>query len=489
MATEHQGLLDRARDLAAQGEYRRALSFYRELGRLEPYNPDLWLELSGVAESAGYLDEAVMTMFHVADLFARAGMAEAAEIAERVLKLDPNHTGARQFVAMFKARQLAASLPPGASSLDEDGAGGAVLVPGSDDAVAAPPNSERALDAFADPLSAAELLSGSMEAIPLPTVDLPSGPISMTHSGRIVVSQTVVPPETPITVAPLGDFSGRDKHRLVESLLAATPSQLVDALEPDVVAALIDAASVQRCRKGDIVFRQDEAGASLYLILKGSMDVERRDSSGASRKLATLRPGAFFGEMALLAGVPRSATVRAASDAILLKLSRPSVRALSERDPRVVDVLMRFFRTRLVGTLMATSPLFRPLSVDERRALVSRFRMRELPMHKVVIEQGQDSDGLYLVLVGQLGVFVTDEQGRATQIGKLGPGDVFGEMSFIHGEPAMASIRTLDRAWVLRLPREDLDRVVRSHPEVLELLSEIAATRQALNREALDTDP
>jgi CRP-like cAMP-binding protein len=483
MGSKQEGLLSRARDLAAAGDFRQAMGYYRELCHMEPYNPDLWLELSGVAESAGFVDDAISTLFHVADLFARAGMAEAAEIAERVLRLDPEHLGAQQFVTMFKARQLA-SLPPDAE-LDEtaDDMSHAVLVSGAE-----PPGQPGGEPASAVPteiISPDDLQSDAIR-IPLPAADLPSGPVAVVNADRIVISEITVPPSQPISVAPAGELLGAQKRELIESLLATTPSQLIDALEPGAVRAVLDAASLQRCRKGDIIFRQDETGSSLYLILKGSMDVERRGASGQSRKLATLRAGAFFGEMALLADVPRSATVRASSDAILLKLSRKDVRALSERDPRVLALLMRFFRARLVGTLMATSPLFKPLSVDERRALVGKFRMRELPHDTQVLEQGQPSDGLYLVLVGRLGVFIEDEHGHTTELGALGPGDVFGEMSFITGEPAMASIRTLDRSWVLRLPKEDLDAVVRSHPEVLELLSEIAAGRRAKNRETMD---
>jgi CRP-like cAMP-binding protein len=406
-----------------------------------------------------------------------------------VLRLDPAHLGAQQFVTMFKARQLA-SLPPGAE-LDEtmDDMSQAVFVPGPDHPGQPEGEPERAAPriTLTEIISPEDLESDSM-TIPLPAGDLPSGPVAAVDVDRIVISEMTVPPSQPISVAPAGELLGAQKRELIESLLATTPSQLIDALEPDAVRALLDAASLQRCRKGDIIFRQDETGSSLYLILKGSVDVERRGASGQSRRLATLHTGAFFGEMALLADVPRSATVRASSDAILLKLSRKDVRALSEGDPRVLALLMRFFRARLVGTLMATSPLFKPLSVDERRALVGRFRMRELPDDTLVLAQGRPSDGLYLVLVGRLGVLIEDDYGHITELGSLGPGDVFGEMSFITGEPAMASIRTLDRAWVLRLPKEDLDAVVQSHPEVLELLSEIAAGRRAKNRETMDVD-
>jgi CRP-like cAMP-binding protein len=221
-------------------------------------------------------------------------------------------------------------------------------------------------------------------------------------------------------------------------------------------------------------------------VLEGSVDVERyHPVLGAVVRLSTLPAGAFFGEHALVAGVARSATVRARRQTSVLELGRDTVRALGRMNDQVLIALMRFFRARLIGTVMATSPLFHPFSADERRAMVSRLRLRELPAQEIVLRQGRVGDGLYVVLIGTLVAFADDERGRARRLGVLGPGDIFGEMSLIRNEPAMASIGTHTRSWILRLPREDFNEVVAAHPEVLDQLTDIAAVRNARNRDIL----
>ncbi len=233
-------------------------------------------------------------------------------------------------------------------------------------------------------------------------------------------------------------------------------------------------------RPGQPVFMEGEAGHCLYLVLEGSVHVEK-DDPRASRpqRLATLRRGAFFGEMALLAELPRSATVRAADNATLLEVSRSAVVSLVARDERVLTLLMRFFRARLVGTFMATSPLFRTLSGPERRELVTRFRLRELPAGHEVLVEGKIGDGLYIVLVGEL-VAYSETDDRV--LGSLHAGAAFGEMSLLADTAATASVRAVTRSWVLRLPPEEFTRLIDSHPEVRRALEELATERKRENQ-------
>lgn len=472
MGPASQEQLRHARSLAAEGDVRGSLGQFQPLCDAEPYNTELWLEMANTAESGGLVDAAVAALFHVADVFARAGMAEAADIAERVLRLAPTHTGARHFVAMFKARRLGADVSLQPSMPGRDRHDGATAMESGETADPVPEFWHSDSD---------KSISVEVPAVNAPGLNAPGQAFSQAFDQAFSQAPGQSSSQGQLHHA----FGESEKAQLIQTLLRSTSSQLVEALDESTMRALVETGTLLQKKRGDIVFREGQPGSELYIILKGSVDVQRLDSRGAIRKLATLGPGAFFGEMAIVAGAPRSATIRATGDALLLMVSRAGVRRLSERDPHVRDLLMRFFRARLVGTLMATSPIFTPLSVNERRALIGHFRLRELPPHRTVLRQNNRCDGLYMVLVGALGAYVEQTDGNLLELGTLGSGDVFGEMSFMNDEPAMASIVTIERSWILRLPRADVERVVREHPEVLEQLTDIAAIRKARNRQTL----
>jgi CRP-like cAMP-binding protein len=296
--------------------------------------------------------------------------------------------------------------------------------------------------------------------------------------GELSLSEMISEPGNGAEI-PLDD---EQNLRVVQAVAATVSSSpLLSELDSDLVRYLIECGSIAHVRAGQAVFMEGESGTSLYLILQGEVDVER-ESEGTIKRLATLRRGAFFGEMALLTDTPRTATVRAVKTTTLLAASRKAVRKLVDSEPRVLKLLMRFFRARLVGTLVATSPLFKPFSADDRRALVTRFRLREIEGGRVVIEKGSASDGLYMVLMGRLVAYLPDEE---RVLGPLGPGDAFGEMSLLSGASAMASIRTETRSWVLRLPREDFEELTGEHPELAKALEELASSRREQNRDSM----
>ncbi|MBT8495585.1 MAG: cyclic nucleotide-binding domain-containing protein, partial [Deltaproteobacteria bacterium] len=266
---------------------------------------------------------------------------------------------------------------------------------------------------------------------------------------------------------------------IVDAVAETIPiSPLLSELDSDLVKHLIENSTLRHKAPGQTVFREGDTGEQLYLILRGEVVVERRNpADGSVQRVATLRPGAFFGEMALLTDAPRSATVRAVSQLSLLDIPRDTTRYIVERQGRVRKLLMRFFRARMVGSLMVSSDLFRPFSVEDRRKLVTRFRLRELPPGQVVLEQGNRSDGLYLVLAGL--VDVTSSGGNL--LATLSSGEVFGEISLLEDSKTTATVRARTRGWVLRLPRDDFKELISSYPKVLERLRRLAKERKAKN--------
>ena len=105
--------------------------------------------------------------------------------------------------------------------------------------------------------------------------------------------------------------------------------------------------------EGDIVITEGEAGSSLYVVAEGLMKVYTRGPRGESVLLATLGEGEFFGEVSVLTGKPRTATITASTQSELLRLDKEKLDAIIERYPRVRTVLDQFYQRRASHTVEA----------------------------------------------------------------------------------------------------------------------------------------
>lgn len=99
---------------------------------------------------------------------------------------------------------------------------------------------------------------------------------------------------------------------------------------------------------GDLVFREGDPGKGLFVLLDGSVAIIRTTPDG-EQSLASLGPGACFGELALIDDQPRSATARATTPCRLLILYRSHFEALVEGDRAIAVVVMRNLLRTLAG--------------------------------------------------------------------------------------------------------------------------------------------
>jgi len=147
----------------------------------------------------------------------------------------------------------------------------------------------------------------------------------------------------------------RERHEVLVSRLVSRAShevsvaertrllgrvQLFDGLEEGERRQL--AADLRRVavEAGQVVFRQDDPGETLYVVAEGAVDVLVAQGDAApSARVATLGAGDFFGEMSLLTGDLRRATVRAATDCVLYELSRETLAGIVETRPAVANTL------------------------------------------------------------------------------------------------------------------------------------------------------
>lgn len=134
------------------------------------------------------------------------------------------------------------------------------------------------------------------------------------------------------------------------ALLRRVP--LFHGIEIGRLGALADGARLCVYPEGAAIVEQGQQreesqdGDSLYLIVEGRVRV-MREQAGREEQLATLGPGEFFGEMALLDGKPRSATVLTDEDTQCLILSRWDLLRAMRRDPEIAIQMLTVMSTRL----------------------------------------------------------------------------------------------------------------------------------------------
>ncbi len=126
-----------------------------------------------------------------------------------------------------------------------------------------------------------------------------------------------------------------------QAQIAAAP--LFAMVGPDVLTALAAAATERLFGRGEVVVREGEPGASMFLVTDGALEI----TVGPDRReVAVTETGGFFGEMSLLTGDPRSATVTARRDSTVLEISAEAFGAHVRSHPSVLDTLAEAAVTR-----------------------------------------------------------------------------------------------------------------------------------------------
>jgi CRP/FNR family transcriptional regulator, cyclic AMP receptor protein len=116
-----------------------------------------------------------------------------------------------------------------------------------------------------------------------------------------------------------------------------------------------------RFKKGEVIFHKTDMSTDLYIVDSGTLKAVLLDDDGDEIMLARFEAGAFFGELSLLDGQGRSATIVADTDSELSVLSQPVFLELVTKDPKIAIALM----TTMVGRLRNADEKIESLAFQE----------------------------------------------------------------------------------------------------------------------------
>ncbi|MFO1481337.1 MAG: cyclic nucleotide-binding domain-containing protein [Turneriella sp.] len=139
--------------------------------------------------------------------------------------------------------------------------------------------------------------------------------------------------------------------------------------------------------------------------------------------------------------------------------------------------------------IITGTDLFLNLSPGTKEHLARAFRKVSVGKHKVVIQQGEPGDALYLVAQGSFSVFVTTD-GKKKKVGEIKPGSCFGEGALVTSEPRNATVVCDQPGIVYRINREDFSRALKDHPDELKAFVRLIGRRsRALHRSVFRPEP
>jgi CRP-like cAMP-binding protein len=208
--------------------------------------------------------------------------------------------------------------------------------------------------------------------------------------------------------------------------------------------------------------------ARMFLLLKGDIELQAH-----GKPIAHVRPGEIFGELAVLAGAPRSAAAVAKTECSVIALDEKKFHLAIEHRPEFALMLMSIMIHRLRETIaqlqasggLAKEHAWKEAAAFDKKALVALTTglADDPPVHynarQPIIAKGQKGLRMYAVLEGQVSVSI---DGHTVEV--LGPGGVFGEAAIISEAPRLASAVAETDCELLAISREAFLTLVKVSP-------------------------
>ena len=232
--------------------------------------------------------------------------------------------------------------------------------------------------------------------------------------------------------------------------------------------------------EGDVLFQQGDEAHSMYVLKAGMLGVRVQHADGGETNIARMAPGAIVGEMALLSGSRRSATVYAINDAGLICISQEQFEQLMMEDESALaemseTAVPRWQRTQLVNALHT---LLGDVDPEALEALQGQMTWHEFSNGEVIFRQGDPADGMYIVVNGRLRTSLMLDDGTRKDLGRIGPGEPVGEMAVISDDERSATVYAVRNSSLVRITPLKFERLIRQHPKLLISITRVIIERQ-----------
>jgi CRP-like cAMP-binding protein/thioredoxin reductase/Pyruvate/2-oxoacid:ferredoxin oxidoreductase delta subunit len=217
--------------------------------------------------------------------------------------------------------------------------------------------------------------------------------------------------------------------------------------------------------RGDVIFARNDYSDTFFSIVEGQVEIEIDDESGAEKERGiVLGAGEFFGELSLISGRRRAATVRAGQGCVLIETPRRSMVKLIASVDSVRRTIDAAFLKRTV-----LAHLSQELLQGDVDTLIANAQMRSYAAGETLFAEGDVADGLYLLRRGSVAVS-RRLGGREVVLSYVAAGNYVGEMALLSDGPRMGTVKAAVATEAIVLESARFKDVVARQPALREKL-------------------
>lgn len=264
--------------------------------------------------------------------------------------------------------------------------------------------------------------------------------------------------------------------------------------------------------KGEVIFRQGDAGNSFFKILEGSVQVIANYGEAGERELTVLNPGEFFGEMAVIETYPRSNTIVAADNVRTIEITADELNGFFAENPGMIYEIMNHIGSRiktLTSEYDVLAALLKELRASQDKKSESVFAkikkyidfyasgknnidkpsaeaLREasaslkdqktevLETYKkgtIIFKEGEVGKCMYIVYGGTVGIYSNYGDPNQVRLTELYPVACFGEMGMISDDARSATaVAESDETYVEIIRPDGLEQLFKESPVKVEMI-------------------
>eukprot|EP00792_Barthelona_sp_PAP020_P007140 TRINITY_DN3115_c2_g1_i8.p1 TRINITY_DN3115_c2_g1~~TRINITY_DN3115_c2_g1_i8.p1 ORF type:complete len:392 (+),score=120.36 TRINITY_DN3115_c2_g1_i8:34-1176(+) len=283
-------------------------------------------------------------------------------------------------------------------------------------------------------------------------------PVPIRRARRGGVSVAPMDPDKPLEYESI--HKDEDTVEAINS--AIKKIALFKSLDEKDFHTIIDAMAIETYGPGEVLIKQGEFGDVFFILGSGSVDiyVNKDHSDGFGVKVVSLNAPATFGELALMFGAPRAATVQASSECTCYTLNGDVYR----------HILMTASKRQrdLYETFLDQVPLFSALDKWERLTIADALESQFFQPGETIVSQGEPGKEFFIIEEGKCNVVkTTDEHPEGINVGYLEPKNFFGELALQYNQPRAASVIAETRVKVAKLDSHTFSRLLGPIEEIL----------------------